>query len=56
MMLMNRTMVSAKRAAPRAKLLDGSLKDGKKNPKTVGVSRKLWARSDNTPVAIRMIC
>jgi hypothetical protein len=47
----NKNMDNANRTAPGAKLFDS--RDGKKNPKIVGVSRRLWAMSDTTPVAIR---
>ena len=45
---------TAKSTAQTAKLIDVWLKEGKKNPNTVGVIRKLWAMSDNPPVAIKM--
>jgi hypothetical protein len=44
----------ANSAKPAANGSVNRLKDGKKNPNIVGVSRRPWATSDNTPVAIRM--
>jgi hypothetical protein len=41
--------------APSAKLIDIVLREEKKDPTRVGVSRKLWARSDTPPAAIRII-
>jgi hypothetical protein len=51
----NKRRQSAKSTAPGAKRPEVRLRDGKKNPKSVGVSRRLWAMSDTIPVAIRMI-